>query len=73
MKRNGLKVKKKYIDYDNLNKKNMEKLNDNSVALIGFNNLNVDSLYQSGFKNKVFYHNPYINRMWSQIPIFYNQ
>ena len=51
----------------------MEKLNDNSVALIGFNNLNVDSLYQSGFKNKVFYHNPYINRMWSQIPIFYNQ
>tara|TARA_Y100000768_G_scaffold156049_1_gene116560 strand:+ start:5789 stop:7183 length:1395 start_codon:yes stop_codon:yes gene_type:complete len=73
MKRNGIKVKKKYIDNDNLNNKNIEKLNDNSIVFIGFNNLNIDSLYQSGFKNKSFFHNPYINRMWSQIPIFYNQ
>ena len=43
------------------------------IVFIGYYNLNIDSLYKYNFKEKKFYHNPCMNRMWSEIPIFYNK
>tara|TARA_B100000700_G_C14645427_1_gene669447 strand:+ start:48 stop:620 length:573 start_codon:yes stop_codon:yes gene_type:complete len=73
MQRNGVKAKKDYINYLSLNDTIFKMSDQYQIIFIGDYNLSVDKLYKNNFKNKTFYHNPYMNRMWSEIPIFYNE
>ena len=73
MQRNGIKVKQSYINYSSLSDTILKNSHKYDIVFIGHYNLNIDSLYKYNFKEKKFYHNPYINRMWSEIPIFYNK
>ena len=68
LKRNG--IKSKYINYNDNNLVDFyQSLPDSSkFFLVGdfsiFNNL------KSDFNKKIFYHNPYINRMWSKVSLY---
>ena len=73
MQRNGVKAKKDYVNYLSLNDTIFEVSNQYNIIFIGDYNLSADKLHKYNFKNKTFYHNPYMNRMWSEIPIFYNE
>ena len=73
LERNGVKAKKDFINYHSLNDTIFKEFDKYKIIFIGDYNLIVDKLYKYNFKNKTFYHNPYMNRMWSEIPISYNK
>ena len=73
MRRNGIKPKKGFINYPSLSDSFFQNSNKYKVVLIGDYNFNIDTLYKYNFKDTIFFHNPYMNRMWSSIPVFYSE
>ncbi len=73
MRRNGIKPKQGYINYANLSNTIFQTSKKYNVVFIGDYNLNIDTLSKYNFKDTIFFHNPYMNRMWSAIPLFYKE
>ncbi len=73
MRRNGIKPKQGYINYANLSNTIFQTSKKYNVVFIGDYNLNIDTLNKYNFKDTIFFHNPYMNRMWSAIPLFYKE
>ena len=73
MRRNGIKPTKGYINYPSLSNSFFQNSNKYKVVLIGDYNFNIDTLNKYNFKDTIFFHNPYMNRMWSSIPVYYSE
>tara|TARA_Y100000588_G_C14124270_1_gene868649 strand:- start:281 stop:1285 length:1005 start_codon:yes stop_codon:yes gene_type:complete len=69
LKTNGIKAN--FISVDKMEKREViNRLNDTKkIKIIGDYSSLIENIYQINF-DTTFYHNPYMNRMWSEIPLY---